>query len=380
MADLRDYTGGDVHARRAAATRAAARLLDRRLRVRTRIPFEPLAPGRRRIALRSREPTIAGGRRSPDRRGGRTDGGDGGGMRAPVDVAYTRTAIALHWLAVLLILAGFSLGKWMVEQPIAPSTLRAYGYHKWIGITVFLVALVRLAWRRAHPVPHAGGDARMATARGDAHPRLPVRADARDPALRMGLQLGDGRRGRLPRPRPAARPGGERQGARRRPQGGAHHAELRAAGAGRSSIRAPRSSTISSTATACSRGCCPSFRAADGTRRHGSAPFVAPLAVAAARGDADGGLRAARRRRACSSTGAKSASSRSRWAPASRAASANGRPTWTSGRRTSRNRKSSSKSSSPASIWRARRRRPRSVGPSGSTPRSSRSRGSCRPG
>ena len=41
----------------------------------------------------------------------------------------------------------------MVEQPIAPSTLRAYGYHKWIGITVFLLALVRLAWRRAHPMP-----------------------------------------------------------------------------------------------------------------------------------------------------------------------------------------------------------------------------------
>lgn len=74
-------------------------------------------------------------------------------MRAPVDMAYTRTAIVLHWLAGALILGGFALGKWMVEQPIAPATLRAYGYHKWIGITVFLLALVRLAWRRAHPVP-----------------------------------------------------------------------------------------------------------------------------------------------------------------------------------------------------------------------------------
>jgi cytochrome b561 len=43
----------------------------------------------------------------------------------------------------------------MVEQPIAPATLRAYGYHKWIGITVFLLALVRLAWRRSHPVAMA---------------------------------------------------------------------------------------------------------------------------------------------------------------------------------------------------------------------------------
>ncbi len=73
--------------------------------------------------------------------------------RAPADVGYTRVAIALHWLAVLLIFGGFSLGLWMVEQPIAPSTLRMYGYHKWIGITVFLLALVRLAWRWTHPAP-----------------------------------------------------------------------------------------------------------------------------------------------------------------------------------------------------------------------------------
>jgi len=74
-------------------------------------------------------------------------------MRAPIHVGYTRTAIALHWLGGLLILCGFSLGLWMVEQPIAPSTLRVYGYHKWIGITVFLLVLVRLAWRWTHPGP-----------------------------------------------------------------------------------------------------------------------------------------------------------------------------------------------------------------------------------
>jgi len=69
------------------------------------------------------------------------------------DAAYTRTAIAMHWLAALLLLAGFSLGRWMVELPIAPQTLRIYAYHKWIGITVLLLTLLRLAWRFAHPVP-----------------------------------------------------------------------------------------------------------------------------------------------------------------------------------------------------------------------------------
>jgi len=71
----------------------------------------------------------------------------------PTDVAYTQTAIALHWLTVALIATGFALGKWMVDLPIAPQTLRVYAYHKWIGVTVFLVTVARLAWRRAHPVP-----------------------------------------------------------------------------------------------------------------------------------------------------------------------------------------------------------------------------------
>jgi cytochrome b561 len=75
----------------------------------------------------------------------------------PADVVYTRTAIALHWLTLLLIATGFSLGRWMVDLPIAPQTLRVYAYHKWIGITVFLLTLVRLTWRLAHPVPPPAG-------------------------------------------------------------------------------------------------------------------------------------------------------------------------------------------------------------------------------
>ena len=75
----------------------------------------------------------------------------------PIDFAYTRTAIALHWLTVALIATGFTLGLWMVDLPIAPQTIRVYAYHKWIGITVFLVTLARLGWRIAHPVPPPAG-------------------------------------------------------------------------------------------------------------------------------------------------------------------------------------------------------------------------------
>jgi cytochrome b561 len=68
---------------------------------------------------------------------------------------YTRTAIVLHWAAALLIVSSFAVGLWMVPLPISPLKLRAYAWHKWIGVTVFLLALARLAWRAAHPAPPA---------------------------------------------------------------------------------------------------------------------------------------------------------------------------------------------------------------------------------
>jgi cytochrome b561 len=66
---------------------------------------------------------------------------------------YTRTAILLHWLAALLIACNFVLGLSMVDLPFGPQKFRWYGWHKWVGITVFLVALARLSWRYAHPAP-----------------------------------------------------------------------------------------------------------------------------------------------------------------------------------------------------------------------------------
>src|SRR5262245_15554097 len=75
----------------------------------------------------------------------------------PTDATYTRTAIALHWLTVAMIATGFTLGKWMVGLPLAPQTLRVYAYHKWIGITVFLLTIARLGWRFAHPAPPPAG-------------------------------------------------------------------------------------------------------------------------------------------------------------------------------------------------------------------------------
>jgi cytochrome b561 len=74
-------------------------------------------------------------------------------MRNETSPRYTRTAIALHWLAVLLIAVNFALGLSMVDMPLGPQKLRWFAWHKWIGITVFVVTVARLGWRRAHPAP-----------------------------------------------------------------------------------------------------------------------------------------------------------------------------------------------------------------------------------
>ena len=66
---------------------------------------------------------------------------------------YTGTAIALHWLIAALIVFGFCVGLWMTQLEMSPQKFRWYAYHKWIGITVFLLAVYRLAWRLRHSPP-----------------------------------------------------------------------------------------------------------------------------------------------------------------------------------------------------------------------------------
>jgi cytochrome b561 len=72
---------------------------------------------------------------------------------APSD-DYTRTAIALHWLIALLMVCAFALG-WVMTgiHGITPAKLRYYSWHKWLGVTVFGLAVLRVAWRATHRSP-----------------------------------------------------------------------------------------------------------------------------------------------------------------------------------------------------------------------------------
>ncbi|HUR40040.1 MAG TPA: cytochrome b/b6 domain-containing protein [Verrucomicrobiae bacterium] len=72
-------------------------------------------------------------------------------------MSYTRTAISLHWLLALLIFSGWGLGFYMHELPTSPQKLQYYSWHKWMGVTVFLLVLVRASWRLFNvppPLPH----------------------------------------------------------------------------------------------------------------------------------------------------------------------------------------------------------------------------------
>jgi cytochrome b561 len=67
--------------------------------------------------------------------------------------AYTRTAISLHWAIAFLIFAAFPLGLYMHKLLLSPYKLRLFNYHKWIGITVLILAIVRFVWRFANRPP-----------------------------------------------------------------------------------------------------------------------------------------------------------------------------------------------------------------------------------
>ena len=66
---------------------------------------------------------------------------------------YTRTAIYLHWLVALGLIGTFALGLYMPDLALSPTKLKLYAWHKWAGVTLFLLVLIRLGWRLSHPAP-----------------------------------------------------------------------------------------------------------------------------------------------------------------------------------------------------------------------------------
>ena len=86
--------------------------------------------------------------------------------------SYTRTTVALHWLTALAILCAFPLGVYMHELQLSPRKLQLYSYHKWIGMAVLLLTVLRLLWRLMHrppPLPAAMPRWQQVSAQGMHH-------------------------------------------------------------------------------------------------------------------------------------------------------------------------------------------------------------------
>lgn len=66
---------------------------------------------------------------------------------------YTYTAIGLHWIMALGFFAMFILGFYMKGLSLTPQKLQLYSWHKWAGVSLFLLALFRLVWRVTHRPP-----------------------------------------------------------------------------------------------------------------------------------------------------------------------------------------------------------------------------------
>lgn len=70
---------------------------------------------------------------------------------------YTIVAIILHWLMALLIVGQIWIGIWMsgaIDDPASQgAAYEAFQFHKSLGLTLLVLAVLRLIWRLTHRVP-----------------------------------------------------------------------------------------------------------------------------------------------------------------------------------------------------------------------------------
>jgi len=66
---------------------------------------------------------------------------------------YHGVSIALHWTLALALALMFGVGLYMADLPFSPLRLKLYNWHKWAGVMVLALSLLRLLWRLTHRPP-----------------------------------------------------------------------------------------------------------------------------------------------------------------------------------------------------------------------------------
>jgi cytochrome b561 len=59
----------------------------------------------------------------------------------------------LHWIIVLMIITQYVLAEAAEDMPLGMQKFETYALHKSFGITILMLAVLRLLWRWANPTP-----------------------------------------------------------------------------------------------------------------------------------------------------------------------------------------------------------------------------------
>jgi cytochrome b561 len=74
-------------------------------------------------------------------------------MKGATNTEYGPVAKALHWLTVLFVIAAWALGTFGDDLSEGPARDAGLVMHIWIGLTILLLAVVRIPWHIANPPP-----------------------------------------------------------------------------------------------------------------------------------------------------------------------------------------------------------------------------------
>ncbi len=73
--------------------------------------------------------------------------------RLPSSSRYGLVAIGFHWLLALALIGAFSVGLYMHDLPFSVQRVKLYNWHKWAGVTILALSLLRVLWRLTHRPP-----------------------------------------------------------------------------------------------------------------------------------------------------------------------------------------------------------------------------------
>lgn len=66
---------------------------------------------------------------------------------------YSVLAMGLHWVMALGLLGLIVFGVYMTGLPFSPTRLKYYNWHKWAGMTLLALLVLRALWRWVSPPP-----------------------------------------------------------------------------------------------------------------------------------------------------------------------------------------------------------------------------------